>query len=194
MIEREAGFRKRTSELEAENAREFERAKKWECIAEENVIQTGALSAEVARLRKKRNDDAFELENLQEDMDTMTQNVKFLQSQNEELEAYVVRLESIQGMGMDEKEEGEDDEDEDEIDCGEDVLMSERARQVRACVSRSDELRSRILQRRISLLFTNAFAHHRSSPRLWSCRRLPRTATTTVFTRMPTRTSSAEHC
>ena len=65
-MQREAGHKKRTNELEAENARAYERADKWERIAEENTSKVQTLTQEVKRLNKKRSDDAFELENLQE--------------------------------------------------------------------------------------------------------------------------------
>ena len=116
----------RVEKLEQDNLAAYENSEKWERAAEENERKAGSLIDEVKRLKKKRDDDAFELENLQEDMDTMTENVKFLQLQNEELQTYNVRLEELNNLGNDNREDGEEVS---EVD-GELCLTEERAKQI----------------------------------------------------------------
>ena len=121
-----ATHKERVEKLEKDNLAAYENAEKWERAAEENERKIGSTMDEVKRLKKKRDDDAFELENLQEDMDTMTENVKFLQLQNEELQAYNVRLEELNNLDNDNREEREDGS---EVD-GELCLTEERAKQI----------------------------------------------------------------
>jgi len=144
----EAAHKERLEKLEKDNMSAYENSDKWERAADENDRKVSSLMDEVKRLKKKRDDDAFELENLQEDMDTMTENVRFLQQQNEELQAYNVRLEEINNMGGERFQLQEDDEEEeeheveaaverkveqgqdDEAKNGEILLTEERAKQI----------------------------------------------------------------
>lgn len=86
------------SALEAENSRAYSLAEKWERSASESSRQCSSLSSELGSLKKKRDEHLFELENLQEDMDTMTENCRFLQKQNQEYCEYNRRLEDINAM------------------------------------------------------------------------------------------------
>jgi len=124
--------RERVEKLEKDNMAAYENAEKWERAAEENERKASSLMDEVKRLKKKRDDDAFELENLQEDMDTMTENVKFLQLQNEELQAYNVRLEELNNLGDNQQGDDTDEYDEENVNeaDGELCLTQERAKQI----------------------------------------------------------------
>ncbi len=99
-VEKEKINTERMENLEREMGEAWERAGLWERAAEDSERRVKNLSEEVRKLIKKRGDDAFELENLQEDMDTMTEQVKFLQVKNQELQEENARLIENEAIGI----------------------------------------------------------------------------------------------
>jgi hypothetical protein len=87
--------KQRMDALELELQRACERAEKWERVSEENERRASLATEELRKSKKKCDDAAFERENLQEDMDTMTEQVKYFQMQNEDLEIENKRLNTM---------------------------------------------------------------------------------------------------
>jgi len=167
--------KQRIDSLEAELGRARMNADKWERVAEETERREAQTSEELRKVKKKRDDDAFERENLQEDYDTMTEQVKYYQMQNEELESEVRRLGSLCGMEEQQEDMGdfdcdqEDSELVDDVDAtdfeaelarGEDLL--ERERQLMVLETAADSAKNSVLVEK-SLNESAFFPNHEKS-------------------------------